>query len=192
MKKSNRFLHLLPVMLVWAMLTAFFWSWIFNMITDTTPGKKITVFADVPEVRDVALAAELEKSLPGGLSMVKVHPFSYAMLNGNALRAADLYIIPASDAVTYREWFAPLPEAWSAKAELFDETGIPLGVPVLPSGDTTYLTFDDPTRPGEAYYLVFGVSSLHNKANPGAVDDGALPVAEALLKLISSEGGTQP
>lgn len=195
MKKQNRFLHLLPVMLLWAVMTAFFWNWIFNLITNVPPSQTISLFADVTEMREVPLAAKLEEDLPDGIRKVKAHPFTYAMVNGGALRAADLFLIPASDAETYRDWFSPLPDKFRDRASLFDADGLPLGILVESSetgNENPYLTFIPPDRNPEAYYLVFGASSLHNPENPDAVDTAALDLAESLLKLLDSEGGTHP
>ena len=54
---------------------------VFSRLGDTDAAHKVTLFADVPSMRDVELAAALEEELPEGVRMIKVHPFSYAMFD---------------------------------------------------------------------------------------------------------------
>ena len=42
--------------LLWLLVSVLLWGWIFTMITDTTPDKKITIFIDAYAVEDKALS----------------------------------------------------------------------------------------------------------------------------------------
>ena len=186
MNKDRRFAALFPLLILFGVLAAIFWSWIFTFLTDTAPENKITLYADVPAVAERALAVELEKALPEGLKMVQVHPFSYAMFGGDALRAADLYIIRASDLSEHPEWFAPLPEDLRDRADLFTPDGVPVGIRVHDpeTGKTAagaFLTTGKPGVPDEPLWLCFGAKSVHLPDDPEKVS--SLPVAERLLAL---------
>ena len=47
---------------------------VFSRLGDADAAHKVTLFADVPSMRDVELAAALEEELPEGVRMIKVHP----------------------------------------------------------------------------------------------------------------------
>ena len=53
------------------------------------------------------LAARLEKKLSGAARMVRIHPFRYAMFGSEALKTADLFIVPDSEKDQFAEWFVP-------------------------------------------------------------------------------------
>lgn len=139
-------MDLLPLMLLWLVLCAFFWGKVFMVLTDTAPENKITVFIDARVPDETALAVEMEKEMALPIKMVKVHSFTYAMMSADALSAADLYIVPASNVQEYQEWFAQEPEAM-----------------LIHDGKTgaaeQYISYED--LPGEAYYLFFGKNSVH-------------------------------
>lgn len=167
---------------LWAILSAVFWGWIFTMVTDTTPDRKVTLFVKVDRCEDKALAVKLEESLPPGIRMIKVHPFSYVMLGSGELETADLYIVPASEASGMTDAFAPLDGETleTGDRELFRVDGVAYGVKVYDAASGTgaaaqYLGYE----PGEDYYLFLNAASLHL----GSGDGAALRVAEALLKL---------
>ena len=94
-----------PGAVIWIMLAILLTGFVFARITDTDPSRKITVFADC-KIRDAAdLAEKLEKGMEGSVRMVKVHPFSYAMLDSAQIKNADLYIVPDSKKEEFAEWF---------------------------------------------------------------------------------------
>lgn len=186
MNKDRRFSTLLPLLVLWGMLAALFWCWIFNLLTDTTPENKITLYLDVPACDSRALALALEKALPEGMKMVQVHPFSYAMFDSDALRSADLYVIRASDLEERPEWFAPLPESLWDRADLYTPAGVPVGIRVYdPASDLavagSYWTTHDAKTPDGPLWLCFGAASCHLPEDPNAVS--SQPVAELLLSL---------
>ena len=167
---------------LWAVLSAVFWAWIFTLVTDAAPARKVTLYAHVDRCEDKALAVRLEESRPQGIKLVKVHPFSYVMFSRTDLEQADLYILPASEAEAMLEAFAPLDEEdWDyGGRELYRSEGRIYGVKVYDAASGTgaaaqYLGY----TPGEDYYLFFNAASPHL----GSGDGAALRIAEALLRL---------
>ena len=175
----------LHIYLLWLFAAALLWGWIFTFVTDTRPEKKVTVFVEAPACLDRELAIELEKTMPEGIRMIKVHPFTYAMFDESTLLGADLYVIPASHAADYRDSFAsaaglPLAEGRTVSPE----GGIRIYEAAAGTGGADgYVTYAPPGGTGEDYYLFFGVKSIHAAAVNGVGDDAALPVAERLLDM---------
>ena len=185
----SRFFSLLPGLMLWAMFSLLLWCWIFSLITDAVPARKVVLYVDGAVSSPVELAVRLEEDLPDGIRMVQVRPFSYAMMDGESIRRADLFILPEGDLETYRDWFAPLPDAFGRTAEdLTAPDGVPLGVPVY-DGESrlsvadTFILYTASGAPGQRWYLCFGNQSLHTPGNPDAVDSAAVSVAESLLRL---------
>ena len=190
MKPLKRLWNLLPAMILWGMLSVFLWGWIFTFLTDTKPENKLTLFIDAAVTDGTGLAVQLEETLlDDAISMVKVHPFTYAMLDGEPLRQSDAYIVRASHVEEYRDWFAPLPEGLTATSpDLLVLDGLPYGIRVYEAATGTgiaqaFLTYHDPALPEEDFYLMLGKASLHLTANPGGLDDRAILLAEAFLNL---------
>lgn len=175
----RRLAALLPWFILWAFCFVLFGGFVMNQITDAPAAQKLTIYVD-GEVRDaVHLAEKLEESLKGSIRMVKVHPFSYALFGTDALKSADLYLVPASDAETYADWFAPLPDRWQNHPDAWRRDGTAYGLP-LQNGDghrplSAYLPESQ-----ETWYLFFGARSPHLAENPGAVDNLAVTAAELL------------
>jgi hypothetical protein len=110
--------------------------------------------------------------------MVKVHPFTYALFGSDALKQADLYIVPASHLEEYRDWFSPLPEEMAAFASGQYPDGIPVFDPA--SGRSvagSWILYSPPSGESEPYFLFFGRNSMHLS------DHAAAGVARALLAL---------
>ncbi len=192
MKMRNRFWHMLPAMVLWLMLSVFFWGWIFTFLTDAEPENKLTLFADAPVADATGLAVKLEQELKNdAIRMVKVHPFTYAMLDGEQLRRADVYIVRASHVEEYREWFAPLPAGFVPEGEedaVLLLEGVPWGLRIYDAAGGTgiareHIGYHDPSLPDEDFYLMFGKASVHLTANEGGVDDEAVHLAETLLTI---------
>ena len=155
----------LPLIL-WLFFTVIFGSFVFYQITDTDPTHKLTLYVDGEVRNEAQLAALLEKELPEPIRMVQVHPFSYAMFGSDALRAADLYIVPDSEKEQYADWFAPGEEALT----VCDPGG---AVSVAGS----WILY----APGETYRLYIGAYSPH-------LSDGlARRGAEVLMALETKE-----
>lgn len=162
----------LHVYVLWLIISAVFWAWIFSLVTNAPAEKKVTLFIDAPACRDVSMDEELEKTMPEGLRQVRAHLFSYVMFGEAEILNADIYVVPASGAEEYRESFRPLPEQAARGEGLYMMNGVPYGIPV---GEAASAWVD--YVPGETYYLFFGVNSVH-------MEDGkAIAVAEDYLAL---------
>ena len=161
----RKLLRQFPAMLLWLVISVVFWCWVFTFLTDTAPKNKIALFIDAPSCRDTELALEMEKSMPDGIRMVKVHPFSYAMLDSEQITGADLYILRRSEIEQYGDWFA--------------EDGMCIRKAGQPNMLDAYIDFD---LPDEDWYLFIGKNSVH-------LEDGAARQAEATLRRIAGEEG---
>ena len=160
MRALKNILSHLHIFALWAVLSAILWGWIFTLVTDTSPHKKVTVYCHVPELQDKSLAIALEENMPEGLKMIKVHSFDYFMLNTQSIDKGDVYIIPASETEQFAEDLA------TAEGIRVYDSATGTGIA------TEYITYGD-----EDYYLFLGAASVH-------LDDGkALAVAEALLAI---------
>lgn len=163
MKTLKNIVSQLHTFVLWLLASAIFWGWIFTFVTDTSPEKKITVYCHVPAVQDVALAAALEKQMPEGLKMIKVHSFDYVMFNTESIKQGDIFIIPASEIETFAEDLAPVGDEQCVK--VYDAiTGEGIA--------KNYIQYAD-----EDFYLFLGAGSSH-------LEDGkALEMAAELLTL---------
>lgn len=155
---KNIFSHL-HYFVLWAVLSAMLWMWIFTLVTDTTADKKITLYCHVPQVKSTELAVRLEENLPDGLKMIKVHSFDYVMFEIEPINGGDIYIIPQSETEEFAD------DLSGEGVKLYDaETGTGIGL--------EYITYGN-----EDYYLFFGANSVH-------LEDGkAAAVAQALLAM---------
>ena len=188
MNKFRKFLSLIPLLILWLMLSVLVWGFVFTRITDTDPTHKLTLFVDSEVTDATGLASKLEESLDGNIRMVKVHPFNYAMLDGGPLRAADLFIIRADHMETYREWLAPLTEEMRGSEAEFVLDGESWGLLAYDSKAqsgiaSNYINYLPPGEPEESYYLCFGNQSVHIIKQPNAVDNAAVDAAKLLLNL---------
>ena len=157
---------LLPLLGIWALVAVFFSSFVFYQITDTTPANKLTLYVDGEVQNETRLAVLLEKGLPSPIRMVQVHPFTYAMFGSDALRAADLYIVPDSDLEQFADWFAPGEESVPVHDP---ESGVSVA--------DTWILY----TPEETYRLYLGASSAH-------LEDGlARQGAELFMNLKTEE-----
>ena len=165
----------------WALLSPIFWAWIFTIITDTVPEKKVTLYVQTENCRSQELALKLEEEKPEGIKMIKVHPFSYAVFGDRELLEADLYAVRETEAEAMLPGFAPLDgEGLDVGGrELYVRDGVAYGVKLSGPGEAgaaaAYMGYEQ----GESYYLFFNAGSPHLSGGDGA----ALRVAEALLKL---------
>ncbi len=188
MKRLKRFLDLLPLLLIWLMASVLLWGWVFTFLTDTAPEKKIVLYVDAPVPRATELSVALEDAaLSPAIEMVRAHPFTYAMMADSGLKTADLYIVRASGAEKYRDWFRPLPKDFQEAGTLLEMDGVPMGLRVYDQASGTgvaasYITYAAPQGPGEDCYLFFGRDSVHADAQSGA-DALALDYAQYLLTL---------
>lgn len=149
----------LHTFVLWALASVLFWGWIFTFVTDTSPEKKVTVYCDVPEIRDIDLAVALEERKPEGIRMIKVHPFDYVMLNVDNMENGDIFIIPGSQREEYTDFLADPAGGvlvWDADAGR--------------GGAASYIGYTD-----EDYYLFLGANSPHRE------DGKAMEVARQII-----------
>ena len=169
---------------------AFLWSWIFtSFLTDTDPGQKVVLYANMRQIRGRELAIRMEEAAPAGIRFAQARPFSHALMNSDALRTADLYIMTAEQAEEYRDWIAPLPAGLPEKAKRAEvlavsgleeekpeektEAGIRIFDGAAGEGALAeLLSYGD--QPGEDWYLFFGRHSLHT----GEQDAAAIVIAD--------------
>ncbi len=149
----------LHTFVLWALMSAIFWGWIFTLVTDAPPAKKITVYCYVPEIRDTELAVFLERDKPDGVKMIQVHNFEYLLFNSGAVEFGDILILPSSEIEEYQELLRP------------GDPGLQVYDAAAHTGAAAdYLGYTD-----EDYYLFLGAKSVH-------LEDGAAQaVADAFL-----------
>ena len=168
---------------LWALLSVFFWGWIFTLLTDARPAQKLVLCVDRPELRDEALADALSEEKPEGIKLVAVHSFDYYIFDTEELRCADLYLVGENEAEKYIESFRPLAETgFATPGETWSHEGVAYGWKVYDAqtGEGAAASYIAYTAEGEAaqdYYLFFGAESAHRE------DGKALWLAEALLGL---------
>ena len=169
----------LHVYVVWLILSAVLWGFVFNILTDAPAAKKLVLFAEVDSCRDRELSAVLETHRPEGIRFVQVHSFDYAMFDQSGLLNADLFIVSSADVEEYRASFrSPDTEKLPAEGLTFCEIdGQPCGILVW-DGErgcaAEYLDYGE----GE-YYLFLGANSLH----AGEKDDAAYWLIGEILQL---------
>ena len=188
MRKIRKVFSLLPALVAWFMFSVLVWGFVFTRITDTSPARKITLFVDAQVPGATALAVRLEEHLGGNVKMVKVHPFTYAMLDGEQLKAADLFIIRADHMETYGDWLTPLPEETRGIGPEYLRDGAAWGILAYDSEKKTGAAADcvnylPPGEPECDYYLCFGNQSTHIQTQANAVDNAAVDAAKLLLTM---------
>ncbi len=179
MRVLKNILGQLHVYVVWLILSAVLWGFVFNFVTDAPAEKKLVLFAEVERCEDQALSARLEEGKPDGIRLVQAHSFNYVLFDEAGLLNADLYIVGAESVGDYRDSFAPL-DLTRLNTEgltLLELDGKPCGIRVW-DGQTgsagAYLGYGA----GE-YYLFIGANSVH----AGRKDCAAYWMIDELLKL---------
>ena len=169
---------------LWALVSVFFWGWIFSLMGDTVPAKKLVLCADLPELREQELADALEREKPEGIRMVMAHPFRYYIFDTEELRTADVYIVGENRAAEYIESFRPLEETGfeTQGRALWTHEGRAYGVLIYDAESSegaakAYLPYEHPEAETQNYYLFFGAESAHRE------DGKALALAEMIFKL---------
>lgn len=182
MKRIKSALSLAAPLTLWLLISVFLWGFVFLQITDAPRAEKIVLSVDARIPDEAALAARLEEGLGAGVRMVKARQFTYAMFDEKELTSSDLFVVPASHAEGYRDWFAPLPADLRDAEGLLCWDGKAWGVPVRgAAGD--FILYTPPGGEEEAYYLFFGKASLHVSGLENAVDNEAVSAARRFLAL---------
>ena len=182
MKRIKSALSLAAPLTLWLLVSVFVWGFVFLQITDAPREEKLVLSVDAPLRDETALAARLEEKMGGRVRMVKARAFTFAMFDARELTSSDLFVVPASHAEEYRDWFMPLPEEFRAGDGLLCWDGEPWGVPVRGAAGE-YILYAAPGAEEEAYYLFFGKASLHVSGLENAVDDEAVSAARRFLAL---------
>lgn len=167
-----------------AMASFIFWGWIFTLLTDTVPARKIVIYSDIPQMDESALTAELEKDLPDGIRMIRVHPFTYAMFDTSEPLSADLYILSGTDIGILLDQLCAIPD----EAEGFVSDGTLYGYLLHDAGGSfsrldSFCSYEKPGEAEDNYYLCFNKDSLHLGSWNGSADDAAVMVADRILAM---------
>lgn len=161
MKIIKRILSQLHSFVLWLLVSALFWSWIFTFVTDTSAENKVTVYCKAPEIQATELAAALEEHMPEGLRMIKVYSFDYVMFGLDAFYQGDIFIVPESEIEAYLDILSPERE----RVKVYD-AAVGTGVAM------SCIRYAD-----EDYYLYLGAGSAH-------LEDGkAEEVIQTLLSI---------
>ncbi len=169
---------------LWAMVSLFFWAWIFTWITDAPPGRKVVFYADCPAMEREALSEALEEDVPEGIRFVEARIFSDEMFSPANLSGGDLFIVSSAQTEKYRALCTPIPEDAFAGQPLYAWEGQVYGVCVYDEAlgvavGTRYVAY----IPGEKYYLFFNAESKHLGPLNGSADDAAFLAARRFLAL---------
>ena len=176
---AGNILRQLHMYIIWGIVAGIFVSFLFNLRTDTVPLKKVTVWVDVADVQSEYFETELDRHLPEGIKLVKVHSTSYSLFGLEQIGSDDIYILPEDSAEAYLQGFAPLSEFAEIGDDLFYKDNDAYGILVCSADGERcaagkYIEY----RQGRNYYLFFGKDSLH-KGPAGA----AVQIARDLLGL---------
>ncbi len=175
---------------IWLLLSVFVWSWIFNMINDTSTFHKVSMYIDCHECADLDLTLELEEDMPKGIKMVKVHPLSYVVFDESTMFMGDILILRESQMENYRPVLADitaLSGRWTDRPR-YSQEDADYGIQVY-DGQTgegilsDYVTFLHPGEEQENFYLVFLAESRHLGSLNGSKDDAAFQMADRLLTM---------
>ena len=186
MNKLEKWLRLLPRLLLWLLASTLFWSWIFNFLTDTDREHKITLFVGMQFFEERALAAALEENLPGNIRMVQVHSFGYALMDSISLQTSDLYLMTESQAEEYRDWLCPLPGELKKTSGTLEIDGVTVGLRIRTACEDSgaaYSFLNYQEFPKENWFLCFGRGGYHLIGLENGSDNAALTVAAELLAL---------
>ena len=152
----------------WAILSLILWGWIFSNVTDVARDKKVEIFVNAYDMQYKELRLELERDMPEGIRMVKVHLFTDALFGDKTFLGADIYIVKASEVEELRESF------WGEGVKVYDAaTG--------EGAADEWIVYAIEEEPAEDYYMFYGINSKHTGRGDG--DDAALKVGERLLEL---------
>lgn len=145
----------IPLLILWLMLSVFLWSWIFTFLTDTDRAHKIVVYADTQVSAGTELAVLLEKQAGEDIRMIRVFPFSHALMDETPLRQADVYLMGAAAAEERKDWLQPLSDTSPAEAYLTLD-GLPYGIPAKRSA-SAYIRYTEENP----MYFFLGAQSVH-------------------------------
>ncbi len=180
MKTFKKVMNLVPLMLLWLMMTAFVWGWIFTFLTDAPKEEKMVLFIECDVPGDTFIASRMEEHPSSVIRLAQVKPFSYSMMSSSDIRNADLYILSESGMTEYFEWLTPLPQSMLSLGEIYEANGAPYGIRVFDAENEAGILTDHIAYEDQDYFIALGKNSCHNTANENAVSDEA-PIYASLL-----------
>ena len=188
MRVIKRVLSQLHRYVLWLLISAVLWGFVFTRITDTSKQKKVTIYTDAPAVSEITLAAKLEEELPEGIKMVKVRHFTYAAFNSDEPKEADILILSESSVKEHIDMLSPIGLEPKEGDLVIDGALYGIRVFDLDSGrgaakDFFTYTYIVSESENENYYLCFNKDSLHIGDWNGSADDAAFVIDERLLTL---------
>ncbi len=190
MKLLKRVGSQLHTYVLWALLSFLIWGWVFNLISDTTTFKKVSVYIDSAICQDAALTEILEEDKPEKIEFVQVRPLSYVVFDEPTMFMGDILVLRESYLPNYVTALTPLTgvESRFEGYEILEYEGKPYGIKVYDAqtgesllGD--YVTYLKPWEENEDFYLFFMVNSRHIAPLHKGADDIAFRMAEKLLTL---------
>ena len=165
---------------LWALLSAVFWAWIFTLLFSANAKRKVVLYADLPQLERNELSIELEKDKPEGIRIVDTAVFDDMMFNQIEVLSGDLFLIPESHVEEYLASFAPIDPADFPGETFYEADGETYGILVYDeetglkiAGDYIFYI------PHERCWLFFNKDSMHI----GQKDDAAFAVARQFLTL---------
>jgi hypothetical protein len=166
--------------ILWALLSAVLWAWIFTLLFSAPAGKKVVIYADLPKLDHNALSIVLEEDLPEGILRVDAQTFDGMLFDMSSVLKGDLYLIPESKAEEYLASFAPIDRTDFPGESFYESDGQAYGILVYDEetgrnvgGDLIFYI------PHERCWLFFNKDSIHT----GTQDDAAITIARHFLKL---------
>lgn len=190
MKVLKNIFSQLHTFILWAMLCALLWGWIYTFVGDTSQEKKVVIFIDAVAIEDHSLALRLEENKPAGIKMIKVHDFSFDMFGTNS--KGDIYIVPESELIQLLEEREGVVQSFPAPEGMpvFERGGKCYGIRIFDAetqtgaGDSAYIRYIPADQSAaENYYLCFGTETVHLDCAKNGVDNAAWEVAMELLKV---------
>ena len=165
---------------LWTLLSAVFWAWIFTLLFSAPAKQKVVLYAELPYLDRNALSIELERDKPEGIRIVDTATFDDKMFNQIEVLDGDLYLISESKVKDYLASFAPIDRAQFPGASFYESEGEAYGVLVYDEGaglcvGGEYIFY----TPHERCWLFFNKDSMHI----GGKDDAAISVAQHFLTL---------
>ena len=166
--------------ILWALLSAVFWAWIFTLLFSAPAKKKVVLYADLPDIERNELSIALEEDLPEGIRIVDTAAFDDMAFSQTEVLTGDLYLISESRTEQYLASFAPIDRADFPDATFYESDGEAYGILVY--DETTGLNIGGEYIfyiPQERCYLFFNKDSMHI----GEYDNAAITIAQHFMKL---------
>ena len=166
-----------------ALVSVFFWGWVFTLAGDAPRAKKLTVFTSVDAIDCAQLQNALADEMPDGISLVRVYPFRYAAFDTSEAESADIYLVTGEEAASMAEYLSPITDA----EEGLIVDGAVIAEVLIPAGFAAENTLFSDTIESDVY-ICFGSRSVHTESLNGSDDDAALLLADKIKELFAQGG----